>query len=176
MPKTYSAASEDVEQRIARLRAQYHQHLEGVTIQALFVYGDDSDPVLKHQGYPAAAVTKIVGTKERAAGLADALIVIDRYTYAGLPGPTKDALLDHELYHLARPLDDRERPKYDVLGRPKLEMRMHDQQLGWFDEIAARHGEHSFEVMQAKELIEGSRQLYFDFMLHAEAEPEAEAA
>lgn len=163
MAKQYSPASKDVDDRIERLRAKYHQNLEGATIQALFVFSDEPGQVLQHQGYPAAGVTKIVSTKERAAGLADALIVIDRYVYAGLSAKRKDALLDHELYHLDRAFDKDGIAKVDVLGRPKLVMRQHDHQLGWFDEIARRHGEDSMEVVQARELIESSGQLYFDF-------------
>lgn len=163
MSKQYSPASKDLEDRIARIVRRWHPDLEGVTIQALFVFTDEPGCALKHQGYPAAAVAKIVGTKERAAGMADALIVVDRYTYSGFTEARRDALIDHELQHLTRALDDEGRPKSDVLGRPKLEMRLHDHQLGWFDEIANRHGDASLEVAQARELIQASGQIYFDF-------------
>lgn len=164
MAKQFSRASKDVLTRIERLVGKHYPELDGVTISALFVFNDDSDPVLTHQGYPAAAMARIVSTRERAAGLEDAMIVIDRATYSGLTTKQCDALLDHELYHITRVIDEKtEQPKADVLGRPKLTIRKHDWQLGWFDEIVQRHGEHSMEVRQARELMEGSGQLYFDF-------------
>jgi hypothetical protein len=54
-------------------------------------------------------------------------------------------------------------PVFDAVGRPKLLMRKHDHQFGWFDEVAQRHGEASPEVRQARVLMESSGQLYFDF-------------
>jgi hypothetical protein len=50
-----------------------------------------------------------------------------------------------------------------VLDRPKLTLRRHDFQAGWFHEIAQRHGEASPEVRSAKQLMAGTGQLYFDF-------------
>lgn len=164
MSKQYDKASADVEKRIEHMREKYHQALDGVTICALFVFSDESEHVLEQSGYPKLAITKIVGVKERAAGLSDALIVIDRYSYSGLSPKAADAMIDHELYHLERVIDEKtERPKTDVVGRPKLQMRKHDWELGWFDEIAQRHGEYSIEVMQAKTLMRDSGQLYLDF-------------
>lgn len=163
MAKQYDKASKDVLDRIHRMRQKYHQHLDQVRIGALFVFTDEPECALKQQGYEKAAMAKIIGTQERAAGLPDALIVIDRYTYSGLTAKECDALIDHELTHIAPEIDDNGAPKFDVLDRPKLKMRLHDWQLGWFDEVAQRHGEHAPEVKQARELMEGSGQLYFDF-------------
>src|SRR5690606_23942633 len=134
------------------------------------VFEDEPKPCLKHQGYPAYAVTKIVSTKDRAAGLADAMIVIDRYIWESIPSKAKNALLDHELHHLERVLDKRtEQPKGDALGRPKLRMRRHDWQMGRFEEVAQRQGEWSIEVAQAKQLVEQSGQLYLPLKWTREA-------
>lgn len=173
MSKQYSTASADVINRIERLQQKFHSNLEGVTIQSLFVFSEEPGCALKHQGYPAGAIAKIVSTKDRAAGLADAMIVVDRYTYSGLTEKRKDALIDHELYHFDLARDKDGFPKADGLGRLKLKMRMHDHQLGWFDAIANRHGEHSMEVVQAKELIAASGQIYFNFGDEPDAEQEA---
>lgn len=51
--------------------------------------------------------------------------------------------------------------KRDDLGRPVLKIRLHDQQHGWFDEIARRHGDASIEVQQAKAFADSSGQTYF---------------
>lgn len=164
MAKQYAQVGIDLTRRIDRVRAEYHPLLKRVTVGALFVFGDEEAAVLEHQGYPAAAVIKIVGTKERAAGMADALLVVDRYVYGGLTDPQRDAMVDHELYHLEPVIDEHtEKPKLDSLGRPQLTLRRHDRQFGWFDEVAQRHGDNSLEVIQAKSIVASTRQLYFPF-------------
>lgn len=176
--KTYSESSSDVDASINRMLKSYHDELRDVTIGALFVFDEEgSEPVLKFQGYPAAAVVKITGLRDRALGIADAVITVDRATWQTLSAPQKDALIDHELEHLERVLDEEtERPKFDSLDRPKLRLRRHDHQLGWFDSVAARHGEASMEMRQAKQLMTQTQQLmtqtqqlYFDFAPKQEA-------
>jgi Putative phage metallopeptidase len=163
--KTYSAASRDLESCLAHMFAEYHLDLTGVTVGALFVFDEEgSEPVLKHQGYPAAAVVRITPLRDRALGMADAIIVVDRACWLTLAAAQRNALIDHELYHLERVRDEETgRPKTDALDRPKLALRRHDHQLGWFDEIARRHGSASPEMRQAKQLLEQTQQLYFDF-------------
>lgn len=163
MGKQYSAVSEDVLRRIERLREKHYAELEGVTICGLFVFNGESEHVLMHHGYPALAVIKKTPTVQRAAGLADALLVIDRYTWSSLVGAQMDAAIDHELHHLVRELDDAGKPTFDSVDRPKISIRLHDHNFGWFDEIAARHGAASIEVMQASALMKAAGQLYFDF-------------
>ena len=166
MSKRYAPASEDVQHKIAALREEYYadEAFENVTIGALFVFDDESDePVLTHHGYPAAALVRVVGSRDRAAGLADAQIVVDRSVYAGLTTKQQYALLDHELHHLELVTDAKGVVRFDAQGRPRLKCRKHDWQMGWFDEIANRHGEHSMERLEAKQLVEASGQLYFSF-------------
>jgi hypothetical protein len=155
----------EVDGIIERMRADYHPDHEGVTVAALFVYDlESSEAVLKHGGYPAQAVVRITPVRDRALGVADAVIVIDRSNWLTLTSPQRDALLDHELYHLERVVEeDTQAPIFDAVDRPKLTIRRHDHQFGWFDEIANRHGEHSAEVRQARQLIAATGQLYLDF-------------
>lgn len=162
--KTYSPAP-DAMTTIANIQADHHDELEGVTVSALFVFDPEaSEPVLKHQGYPAQAVVRITPVRDRALGMADASIVIDRSNWLMLSQRQRNALIDHEMTHLSLVLDkDTGAPKFDVLDRPKLRIRRHDHQFGWFDEIAQRHGDASPEIRQAKHLVEASGQLYFDF-------------
>jgi len=163
--KTYSAAP-DVMSTIDNMLAEYHGELHGVTVGALFAFDlmQEHEPCLKHQGYPAGAVVRITPVKDRAQGLPDAQIVVDRATWLGLKQPQRDALIDHELTHLERALSPKTgKPKFDVLDRPKLKIRRHDHQLGWFAEVAERHGEASCEVRQGKQLIAATGQLYFPF-------------
>lgn len=173
MSKQYSTAGLDLLQRIERVRDEYHPQLKGVSIGALFVFGDEPGQILEHQGYPSAAVIKPTSTKDRAAGLSDALLIVDRYAYEGFTDPQKMALVDHELYHLERVTEDDGTPKFDSNGRPKLSIRKHDRQFGWFDEVAHRHGDNSIEVMQAKSIIASTRQLYFPFYQDARDAKEA---
>lgn len=163
--KTYSAAP-DAASCIEKIRAAHHADLEGITVSALFVFDDESgDGVLKHQGYDAGAVVRITPLRDRAAGMADAQIVIDRSNWLTLSQPQRDALIDHELTHLTRAVDkETGEPLCDAIDRPKLKMRKHDHQFGWFDQVAERHGEASPEVIQARALMDSSRQLYFDFV------------
>lgn len=164
--KAYSVASSDLDDCIERMQSEHHIDLDGVTVAALFVFDDEasSETVLTHQGYPAAAVVRLTPVRDRALGVADAVIVVDRAYWLTLTVEQKDALIDHELTHLNRAVDaDTGLPKCDAVNRPKLAMRMHDHQLGWFDEVAHRHGEASAEARQAKRLLEQTQQLYFDF-------------
>lgn len=162
--KIYGPASDDVIDRIARLRETYYaEALEEVTVGALFSFGTEDEPVLTHHGYPAAAVCRIVPARDRAAGLPDAQIIVDRYVWSALATRAKDALLDHELMHIDPQFDSSGAPKYDAQGRPVLKIRKHDRHFGWFDVIAQRHGRHSTEVRQATALIDATAQLYFDF-------------
>lgn len=162
--KTYSQAP-DASTCIEQIQEAHHEDLKDVSISALFVFDDESsDSVLKHQGYPAGAVVRITPVKDRALGVADATIVIDRAGWLTLSQRQRNALIDHELTHLERVTEDESGDlKFDVLDRPKLAMRKHDHQFGWFDEVAQRHGQASGEVRQARKLMESSGQLYFDF-------------
>jgi hypothetical protein len=170
--KTYSPAP-DAALCVEKIQTSYHEDLEGVTVAALFVFDDESsESVLKHQGYPAGAVVRITPIKDRALGLADATIVIDRAGWLTLWARQRAALIDHELTHLVRKLDKETGELLtDAQDRPKLGMQRHDHQFGWFDRVAQRHGEASAEVRQARHLVESSGQLYFDFEPHPPAAP-----
>lgn len=167
--KTYGPTSDEVQRCLDKMRKRYHPDLEGVTIGAIFVFDEEesSKRVLKHNGYPAAAVVRITSMRDRALGMQDAVIVIDRAHWMDVKGAVAEALIDHELQHLERVIDpDKPKPeqkRVDSLGRPMLTMRRHDRQFGWFDEVAQRHGPNSLEVMQAASLMASARQLYFDF-------------
>lgn len=169
MAKRYELVDDETQRTLSRVReAYYGEYLVGVTIDAMFVQHDDPDKkdeqVLTHGGYPAAATCRIVNTRDRAAGMADVQIVIDRAVWASYLPNDRDALLDHELHHIERVLEsDGTTPKRDVQGRPKLALRKHDWQLGWFNEVAERHGKHSTEVRQARMIYKHAHQLYFPF-------------
>lgn len=125
--------------------------------------GEPMEPALKLAGYPCLATIKIRGPKDRAEGRGDALLTLDGYRWDELDEPEKRALIDHELTHLELDCDGKGNLKRDDYGRPKLTIRLHDHQFGWFDAVALRHGEHSQEVQQARAFRDASGQLYFAF-------------
>lgn len=172
--KIYDRCPDEVKERAGALIQKYHSDLKAaeVTIDYLFVSndGDSEEPALKLHGYACYAVVKIVGLKERVKGCADAEIVIDRDKWDGLSAERKDALLDHELYHLEVKRNEEDGSfKVDSHYRPQLSMKLHDRQFGWFDAIARRHGAASIEVSQARSLVEESGQTYFSFLHDDEA-------
>jgi hypothetical protein len=176
--KTYDQAPDEVRERVTVLMKRFHPDLEFVQLRVdLLMASTDAEDAhaVTLGGYPCLAVVKIVGPKERAKGCGDAEIVIDRDAYEAMTEKQRDALLDHELYHLEITRDKLGRPKRDDHQRPKLKMRKHDFQFGWFAEIARRHQENSFEVKQARAFAEEHSQLFFGFTIEAAA-PAAAAA
>jgi hypothetical protein len=175
MGTTYTKAKTDVKEMIATVMDKYHPDIAsaGVTVVCLMALAEvDEDGYPKGHavsdgGYPCAAKIRIVNLKDRAKGIADAELVIDEREWAELPQRTKIALLDHELEHLKLVIKGGDVMKDDC-RRPLLKINKHDRTHGWFDVIARRHGEHSIEVRQAKELVASTEQLYFPFA----AEPE----
>ena len=163
MPTTYSKAAADVLSIVKSTTSKFHGEVEkaGVTIDVLMAYNPDGHAVT-HGGYPAQAKVKIVSLKDRAKGCKDAEIIIDDRNWDKLSDAERKALIDHELEHLEVQYEEGE-VKIDDLGRPKLKIKKHDWQMGWFDVIARRHGESSPEVRQASELMAKNGQLYFGF-------------
>jgi hypothetical protein len=155
MPR-YEKAPVELGQIVERMMDRYHPQLRDakVTIAQLFAFpltdenGDTKGPALKHNGYPAAAVIKIIGLKERTDGRADSELVIDGDNWKFLSDAQKDALVDHELEHLELKTDKDGLLVRDDLERPKLVIRKHDHQFGWFDAVVRRHGRDSLEFIQ----------------------------
>jgi len=166
--KIYSQAPDEMYARVAHLKKLFHAPLfeAGVRIDVLTVADEDGDSCLEHQGYPAGAVVRIVGSKDRVKGSGDAEIVVDEPTYMQLTDASKDALLDHELQHIELKIDAKKnRVKLDENGRPRLGLRKHDYQFGWFHDIAARHGAASIECRQATTLFLAEKQTLFAFAM-----------
>ncbi len=153
MPLYEKCTDDAVLDAAAQVIHLYHARLADVRLDFLWVRSaldDNGDPVepdpLKWHGYPCLAVVKIIGPKDRAMGRADAEISLDFKRWEELSDEQRLALLDHELSHLELT------GKTDDHGRPKLKMRLHDVQAGWFVGVAERHGAASQEVQQAQEI------------------------
>lgn len=110
-------------------------------------------------------------------GRGDAEITIDNQWWEESTEEEKRALLDHELHHIALKIDKRGIVR-DDLGRPKIQMRNHDLEIGWFKVIAARHGDNSQERLQAKHAMNNMGQYFWPEiagkMLHVSKHAERE--
>lgn len=164
----YQKADSDLVNTVNEVMQQYHSELDdaGVTVGVLLAYGPtDKDgvvtgPALNNHGVPCMAKIRINSLRNRAAGLPDALLEIDGDQIEEWSYEQLIAIIDHELEHLELLVDKNGAIKRDDLDRPRLTMRKHDWEFGWFDVIARRHGDNSPEVIQAKRLMEKSGELY----------------
>ncbi len=161
----YEKAPQEITDLVGSIAQQYHPKLVDncVTFDVLLAYGEDDEPAVKCAGYPAMAVSSINNLKARTIGHSDGLIVIDAVKWNRLATEIRASLIDHELQHFE--------PKFkdgilitDDLNRPKLRLRKHDVQLGWFDCVALRHGANSVEQIQARSLIGNYAQSFFPFI------------
>jgi len=155
--------------RVKAMRKKWHPELEKarVRIDVLMVSTDGEDgAAIKANGYPADGLAKILPQEQRGAGTADARILLDAEKYDSLEDKERDALIDHELQHFQVVMKDGV-IVLDGNERPKLRMRRHDVQVGWFSVIAERHKEHSAEVQQAKAIVQRAASTYlpgFEFL------------
>lgn len=168
-------ASAETLQLLSSLVHQHHRQLEIMETRFSVLMAVDRDdvsgallPCLKHHGAAALARVSIVAPRWRAHGVADVEIQIDAAAWEEREERQRSAILDHELTHLDVSLDQDGGPQWDHLGRPKLELRPHDLQFGWFLETARRWGADSVEVSQAREVYEGDGgQTLFPFVASA---------
>ena len=172
MPVVYERCTDDVKEVGHDLINRFHPDLreKGTRVQIEYVFAEmepDSNgdrptgDAVKLHGRPCYAVVKIISAKDRALGGLDARVTIDKAKWGEMSASERRALIDHELLHLTAVRDDAGFMKMDAYERPKLRMRHHDWDLGWFDEIAKRHGPHSIEVQQARKLADEGRTIYF---------------
>lgn len=148
----YKRCPNDVAELGARVLERYHGNKRdaGLSIDWLFAFSTKDEPAISHGGYPALAIVKINPLKARALGHADIQITIDGDRWSNYEPDEQAALIDPELTHIELQVKAGV-PKRDDLDRPKLKMRKHDHQHGWFDEIVRRHGYRSIEWQQFKD-------------------------
>jgi hypothetical protein len=160
---TYDTPPSEVLDTINSTMEQHHEelHSAGVTVDAIIAFNDKGENPIKHGGYPALAYIKITSLKNRIKGMADAEITIDGDAYNAMNDLQRIALIDHELHHLIVARDKEESIKFDDANRPKLKIRKHDYQMGWFRDIALRHKENSPEIYQAQMLWSADANTFF---------------
>lgn len=184
---TYQQATDQQLNVLVQAMTDYHPRLvkAGVTVDLSVAFakvdeetGEVLGPALKVRGVPVLAKVKIMPLEDRIQGSGDARITIDGDRWADLSPDERLAVLDHELTHLQvqeemirqappkagdppSPVAPVEfRPKLDDAQRPKLKMRQHDHEYGWFDEVAKRHGKSSIEVQQVERFMNDCGQIY----------------
>lgn len=169
-----------------------HHHLKqcGAIVGALFHVHNTP---LKAGGRTCAAYVKKTSYQNRVLGHPDAVIVIDfsDWDSDSNTDEQKRALIDHELYHLMPKIEGWDyvrdangerirvggefvrksaRYEYDDAHRPKLDMRKHDIEVGWFARMLEKHGPRSAEARQASVIVESYGQLCFGFAAATEKE------
>jgi hypothetical protein len=157
----YSPGSDELIEQVQEAAERYHPELveAGLRVDVLEARpktddaGDPVEEALRHHGYGCYATIKICGPKERGAGRGDCLLTVDAYRWPELGRETQMAILDHELTHLELIRSAKGAIKLDDYERPRLGIRLHDIQYGWFQSVAARHGMDSIEVQQAGHLL-----------------------
>lgn len=176
----YKKEPDGIREVVDKLVEQFHGGLcdANVKIDILGAWaatdqnGDTEAVALKLHGYPCQATMAVVSYKNRVLGGGDALLTVDIENWEELSTEEREALIDHELEHLELRTDKDGLIIRDDLDRPKMHIRRHDHQFGWFDSVARRHGPASIEIKQLREFNAAHEQLWLPF----ESDDEAQAA
>lgn len=177
---TFERCDKTVKQLADVLLEQFATHANlrqsETTVDFVFAYGDRDErgnlttDALTKNGVKALGIARIVPLKDRALGRSDGEISLDGDWWKDASDEERAALLDHELHHFDVKRDKHGNVQFDDLGRPKLVMRKHDYEFGWFKVIAARHGAHSQEQIYARSMMEHSGQYFWPDLFKTEGE------
>ena len=167
----YQKAEPDVVEQMQAMLDAHHPGLRDAMVRVDVVMafarkdeqGQPMGPALKKGGVVLAGYAKILGLKDRVMGRGDGEIVVDGDRWPTWSRPQQNALLDHELNHFELREDAKGACVRDEAGRPLLRIRPHDWDFGWFNVIAERHGDASFERQQAERVFTACGQLLFPF-------------
>lgn len=183
---TFKIATKDVRdllQSLMQANECYTPHLESeIKIDLVFAFCDRDDEktplncALTKGGVRCLGIARKVSPKDRAKGMGDAEIALDADWWEEAEEKEKAALLDHELYHIIVQTNKAGDPIVDDFGRPKLRMRKHDFEFGFFKAIAERHGRHSQEQILTRYMMEDAGQLLLPQMFVKAIGPKKEAA
>jgi hypothetical protein len=168
----YSIANEEVNLTIQKVMKENHGELHnaGVTITALIARSEEG-PALKVGGREALGCIRVTKLTERTLGLGDALMILDGESMIAWSSKRLQAVIDHELRHLMLAKNKRTGEiQLDDEGRPKLRIRPHDFEFGWFARTAELYGEESYEVSQAREIV--AAQFVQNFLPGFEIDPD----
>jgi hypothetical protein len=167
---TFKKANE-IRELAGDVLAEYESHQplidHKVTIDFVFAYcdrdEDSGEPInfaITERNRRVFGITSIIPLKGRVKGLGDVEILIDGDWWHEATAAEQKALLDHELHHVSVKIS-KGVIQYDSHGRPKIKLRPHDLEVGWFKVIAERHGSNSFEVKQAAAAFDAFGQAFW---------------
>lgn len=175
MPAHYEFTDE-IDPIIDRLIENDEDHKDlkaaGVTVGVLFFSGNGP---LMFKGWPARAYIKKTSLRDRAMGVRDAVIVVDKEWWQDASDEHRVELIDHELWHImvstdgTRVIGEGEDAKvvpvyeFDSLNRPKLIMRKHDIEIGIFLRDAMKYGPTSMLREDMVAIADKHGQLLFGF-------------
>jgi len=177
---TFAKADSEVSEIASELLCKFETHLltlnAKVKIDYVFARGDvDSDSgarlndAIRKDGRRIFGQARIINLKDRAMGRGDCEIILDADYWDEIDDLQRRALLDHELHHITVKCDKRGVVR-DDLGRPKLKLRKHDVEFGWFSIIAARHGAASIERIQSRSIADNYGQYFWPDIFGKSAE------
>lgn len=179
MAAKYTNATPETYLQLKDLIAEHAEELDavGVRFDIIMAYaavneqGEKVGTALKLHGYPCNGLVSIVSLKNRVMGRADAEIILDGDRWMDLEEAQQKALLHHEMHHVLVARDVEGGVIHDSHGRPKLKMRLHDVDVGWFHHIAKIHGDASAEVTQARQIVREHGPTFFPFMREIPSRP-----
>lgn len=143
----------------------HKERLKDVTIAVFSAHAsrdEDDEPrgeALSQRGRPILGKIRISTIEDRAEKMADVRVLLNGDRWGQLSAAMQRAVIDNCLTQIEVQQKDGA-PKRDDLGRPKLQVRQWDFELYGFNDVAARHGEHSIEVHNFKVLFDEHGQTY----------------
>lgn len=178
----YEKATKELKEFATSILAEFETHkpvVEAkVAIEFLFAFGERNDKdeltsdAISKGGYRIFGLCRKTSEKERVAGRADVEITIDHDWWDKADEAQQKALLDHELHHIEVVIDEDGKVIRDGAGRPKIRLRKHDVEVGWFKIIAERNTSFSLEVTQARAIFDQHGQAFFPWLAtEVEEEP-----
>lgn len=181
---TYEKANAEARRILVAVMREHHSQLidAGLTVDLLFAWSPTDEeglptgtPVKVH-GQPAAAKIRVMPLKDRVAGRADVEIVLDGDRWTDWDNDTREAIIDHELTHCELFIEDGV-AMTDDHDRPKIRLRKHDHEFGWFDSVVSRYGEASLEWQQYERFEHAAlKQMWLPGLQDTEVELEPETA
>lgn len=138
-----------------------------VQIDYIFAFPDYDDmgmaknDAIRHHGCKALGLARRLKLKDRVMGRGDCEVLLDGHWWKEASRDERRAILDHELHHFIVKQSTHGVFERDDIGRPKIVLRHHDFEFGWFAVIAERHGLASQERQQAKIMMEQGGQFFW---------------
>lgn len=167
---TYKRADKSVEDLAQAILLEFESHgplLDArVKIDFLFAFADldkhgmPRNNALVHNGVKALGLARKLPLKQRAMGRGDVEVSLDGDWWKEASEAEQKALLDHELHHFCVMVDSRGIMR-DDLNRPRIQLRKHDFEFGWFSIIAERHGDASQERKVAQAIMDRAGQYFW---------------